>query len=86
MEKPLSIWIDNENERTMPLSHNITETATNHIKVETSKTPEICVARFNLNIEKIQVAREATSGYIKAAGEFTATLKTIIKRGNEFQI
>ncbi|XP_067142502.1 tigger transposable element-derived protein 1-like [Centruroides vittatus] len=94
MEKRLSIWIDDEVERNMPLSQAIimekARKIFNHIQNEKSDTSENFVAsrgwvnRFKNrnNLHNIQVTGEAASGDRKAAASFPTTLKAIIERGN----
>ena len=94
MEKRLSIWIDDEIERNMPLSQAIimekAKRIFRHIQGETGDASETFVASrgwFNRfkhrnNLHNIQITGEAASGDAKAAAEFPAILKTIIERGN----
>lgn len=94
MEKRLSIWIDDEIERNMPLSQSIimekARRIFNYIQTEASDTSETFVASrgwFNRfkhrnNLHNIKITGEAASGDTKAAAEFSATLKTIIEQGN----
>lgn len=94
MEKRLSIWIDDEIERNMPLSQSIimekARRIFNYIQVEASDISETFVASrgwFNRfkhrnNLHNIKITGEAASGDTKAAAEFPATLKTIIEQGN----
>ena len=94
MEKRLSIWIDDEVERNMPLSQAIimekARTIFNHIQNEKGDTSENFVAsrgwfhRFKNrnNLHNIQITGEAASGDTKAAAAFPATLRAIIERGN----
>ena len=94
MEKRLSIWIDDEIERNMPLSQSIimekTRRIFNHIQAEASDISETFVASrgwFNRfkhrnNLHNIKITGEAASGDKKVAAEFPATLKTIIEQGN----
>lgn len=94
MEKRLSIWIDDEIERNMPLSQSIimekARRIFNYIQAEASDISETFVASrgwFNRfkhrnNLHNIKITGEAASGDTKAAAEFPATLKTIIEQGN----
>ena len=94
MEKRLSIWIDDEIERNMPLSQAIimekAKIIFRHIQGETGDASETFVASrgwFNRfkhrnNLHRIQITGEAASGDAKAVAEFPAILKTIIERGN----
>ncbi|CAK9801784.1 Tigger transposable element-derived protein 1 [Anthophora plagiata] len=94
MEKRLSIWIDDEIERNMPLNQSIimekARRIFNYIQVEASDISETFVASrgwFNRfkhrnNLHNIKITGEAASGDTKAAAEFPATLKTIIEQGN----
>lgn len=94
MEKRLSIWIDDEIERNLPLSQSIimekARRIFNYIQVEASDISETFVASrgwFNRfkhrnNLHNIKITGEAASGDTKAAAEFPATLKTIIEQGN----
>lgn len=94
MEKRLSIWIDDEIERNMPLSQSIimekARRIFNYIQAEASDISKTFVASrgwFNRfkhrnNLHNIKITGEAASGDTKAAAEFPATLKTIIEQGN----
>lgn len=94
MEKRLSIWIDDEIERNMPLSQSIimekARRIFNYIQAEASDISETFVAsrgwfnrfRHRNNLHNIKITGEAASGDTKAAAEFPATLKTIIEQGN----
>ncbi|CAK9816146.1 Tigger transposable element-derived protein 1 [Anthophora plagiata] len=94
MERRLSIWIDDEIERNMPLSQSIimekARRIFNYIQVEASDISETFVTSrgwFNRfkhrnNLHNIKITGEAASGDTKAAAEFPVTLKTIIEQGN----
>ncbi|XP_035214767.1 tigger transposable element-derived protein 1-like, partial [Stegodyphus dumicola] len=95
MEKRLSIWIDDEIDRNMPLSQSIImEKARRifyYIQAETIDKSETFVASrrwFNRfkhrnNLHNIKITGEAASGDTKAAAEFPAILKKkIIEEGN----
>ena len=94
MEKRLSICIDNEIERNMPLSQSIimekARRIFNYIQAEASDISETFVAslgwfnrfKHQSNLCNIKITREAASGDTKAAAEFPAISKTIIEQGN----
>ncbi|GFT85634.1 uncharacterized protein TNCV_4253471 [Trichonephila clavipes] len=91
MEKRLSIWIDNEIERNMPLSQSIimekVRRIFNYIQVEASETFITSRGWFNRfkhrnNPHNIQTSGEVARGDTKAAAEFPVTLKIIIERLN----
>ncbi|GFW73269.1 tigger transposable element-derived protein 1 [Trichonephila clavipes] len=87
MEKRLSIWIDDETERNVPLSLSIIMEKSRRLFIYISETFVASRGRFNRfkhrnNIHNIKIKGEATSGDTKAATEFPATLKTIIEEEN----
>ena len=96
MEKRLSVWIDDEVERNMPLSQAIimekARTIFNHIQNEKGDARKIenfvasrgWIHRFKNrnNFHNVQITGETARGDIKAAVAFPATLRAIIERGN----
>ncbi|KAK2578210.1 hypothetical protein KPH14_000944 [Odynerus spinipes] len=94
MEKRLSIWIDDEVERNMPLSQAIIMekaiTIFNHIQNEKVDSSETFVAsrgwfhrlKNRNNPHNIRITGEPASGDTEAAAAFPTTLRAIIERKN----